>query len=544
LPRTTATALGFHPTRAEIAIGGELARVFVHDLTSGRTRTLDKGFDKAPEEETTGSFTDEVSYTPDGSHLLVLVGASSEAMDARTGSRLRWPDECPGRPARGIRFEWGRPRNDGACSSYAPATWSRSGRSFLTASVGSVTSLVADWNTRRVLWSTSRYAYQAEFSDDERFLSTSNAVFDAKTGERVPTPRLESAAASLQQLRFGPDKTLYLEADFGRGSEVCTIARDRNVTCHPNRSAGQVFLGKRPLFSLMRTLPGKGLDQVQELRDSEERLIWSGGVGATLAMAPGSDVLALFTTDVQFLDASGKALGTPLAASPYSLLEFDTSGRFLTILGMSKNEPQVRLIDVRDKRELLEKSVESPKTSWPVQVAAGGARVFVAGKDDVRGIDVKTGDIVTSIHVEDLQLFAASETEPRVLVAKTLTDPKTNEQTSKIQVFDVSAQTARELYEVTLPKVTQCAWIPERDAWLALAEGGLQFVSFEKQKPRVARVEVFPTGVLVRGHDDTVELGPGASRWVMCVSGDHALPAEACTDRFVPLDSNAQRALW
>lgn len=546
LPAVRATSLGFHPTRAELVIGGELGRVFVHDLKRHTTRTLDRGYSKAPREETTGSFTQNAHYAPDGSHVVFSVGAATQTIDAKSGAVVRWPDECLTRePVKnGRAIEWTVPMPDRGCQPYSPTVWSRSGRLLFARSLGGEDGLVTDWTRKRALWTSTSYPARPEFSEDERWFLDGSRVFDAESGELLPTPRGRSAAGSVSDLEWA-NGILQLAVDFGRGLEVCTLDRERRMRCRSARGWDGVLLGSRPLFNGTRTLPGKELEQVEELRDADGKLVAKSGVGSTFAMPPSSDVVAALSDQLRFLDPSGTPTGSPLPVPAYPSAVFNRVGSRLAVWGQSAGKTELFLIDTKERRELLRTTIlqvlkAQHVTQAPVAIADRGAKVFVAETDHVRGIDTKTGKVAISVDAKGFELFAASDTRPLLLVATRQRAEKSDDQ-SRIQVFDVSGSKPSALYAVTIPATSRVEWIPESESWMAVTRDGLIFIS-PKPKPRRARIQLFPTGIAMHWDDDSVELGPNARAWLACNSGDYALPADACEDRFAPLDG--LRALW
>jgi hypothetical protein len=546
------TSLGFHPTRAELAAGGELGSLFVLDLKRGSTRTLLRA-DSTPEESPTGTRTENARYVPDGSHLVFQVGAATQIVDAKNGAAVRWPDECQAMNAahRGLAITWPWPVPDAGCENYWPSAWSRSGRLFFGEAVPPRgAGLVADWSARRALWRTSWYAARPQFSDDEHWLLAGGAVFDAATGERLPAPRLHPVGGGVSSVQWGTDGILHFAADFGRGTEVCTLERTGRVGCRFARGWSDVLLGKRAYFTGVRTLTGTQ-PQVVELRDADGELVAKGTGEYQFFAPPTSDVIAVLSHELRFLDPSGAPLGSPLPLPAGASASFDRFGKSLVVWGGPASKLEILLVDVKTRRELVRTTaVSAPTTRFEVEppavVGDRGGKLFVAEANRIRGIDVKTGKIAISIEVDRFDGFAPSDTRPLLLVATPIPKTETAPERSKIHVFDVSGSKPKPLYDVTLSKLGWMDWIPESDSWIALSQEGFVVVSPKPEARRV--VEVFPTGVAARTNDTgIVELGPGGSSWLACISGDYALPADACEDRFAPLDSadtNGFRALW
>ena len=544
------TALGLHPTREEIAVGGELGRLLVYDLRTGRSRTLARGWASTHREESTGSFVSAVEYTPDGSHLVFTVGANPQLVDAKSGAAVSWPGSCsPDRASRkGAVLSWGWIMPDAPCAGGgAPTAWSRSGRLFAgTASGGGRVSLV-DWPARRILWEANGDGPSYAYSDDERWLLTGAAMFDAASGRRLPAPRLESAAGSVSAIRFDAQGTLYSAVDFGRGTEACTLARGRALTCEWGRGVNDAVLGRRPLFFGYRTLAwhGQNAEQVQELRKPDGQLVASGDVSTSFFSPPSSELIAAVSEKVRFFDANGASLGDALAAPPNAAAAFDRRSELLAVWGHSASSAEVRVFEVKGRRQIMATSLPRLATRAPVAVAVGGSRLAIAEPGHVRWLELKTGQLLASVDAPNLDLFAASETEALLLTATAERDEAKREDISRVRVFSLEADKSRLVHELSLPRIRQVEWAPGSKGWLAVTARGLSWV--ERSGARQATIDVFPTGIAARWSDGVVDLHAGAKDWLMCESKSFALPADACEDRFVALDApepEGPRGLW
>lgn len=542
------SALGFHPQGEEVAVGGERGQVVVYDLKTGRTRTLARGSSGAYE-ETTGSFTSFVEYTPDPSHLVYGVGAGSVMVDAKNGAELRWPG-CSPEPAstRGARVSWGWTVPDRGCApAVAPTVWSRSGRFFQATSVGSGIGPLVDWPARKILWTGVASSLSYAFSDDERVLATDSAHFDTSDGHRLPAPRLGSAAGSVDAIRFDAQGVLYFAADFGRGTEACSLSPGSPVACEWGRALGDAVLGRRPLFHGYRTLSwhGESADQKEELRKPDGQLVASGDVSTSFAAPPSSELIASVSTDVQLLDGSGKLLWTPALGLQNAAAAFDRRSERMAVWAQSAKSAELRVFELHGRRQLLAKSLPRLATERPVGFAAGGSRLAVAEPGHVRWLELPSGRVLASVDVPDLALFAASETEALLLTATVTPGPTKGTELSRVRVFDLGTGVPRQLYELSLPRLRQAEWAPGSKGWLAVTSEGLTWV--ERNGARQAKLDAFPTGIAARWSDGTVDLHPGASSWLMCEAKSFALPAEACADRFAALDApdpDGPRPLW